>query len=138
MRVIITAILLIVCTSVFAQNPSGCIIVFPYGAIGSYPGVYPTPLGINVPSGQNADIVGLPAYSSSNGIPVSYSCYRNPNPTSTRECAVRVPNGNSYIWYGGVFAQKYYQCPIDENLLYLMIFLVPISFFAIRRFAYIP
>ena len=119
--------------SVLAQNPSGCIIVFPYGAVAAYQGVYPTALGISVPSGQSADIVGKPAYSNSGGIPVSYSCYKNPNPTSTRECAVRVPSGSSYIWYGGVFAQRYYQCPIDDSSLILILSATILGGMILRR-----
>lgn len=121
MKFLFLLILVSLSLSLLAQNPSGCIIVFPYGAVAAYPGVYPTALGINVPSGQSADIVGKPAYSNGGGTSVSYSCYKNPNPTSTRECAVRVPSGSSYIWYGGVFAQKYYQCPIDDSGLILIL-----------------
>ncbi|TKC12160.1 hypothetical protein FA048_00640 [Pedobacter polaris] len=134
MRMFLLIVLISISTYSLAQNPSGCIIVFPYGAVASYPGVYPTALGINVPSGQSADIVGKPAYSNTGGIAVSYSCYKNPNPTSTRQCAVRVPNGgSSYIWYGGVLAQNFYQCPIDDYIPILIVFTAIVGWVVIRK-----
>lgn len=118
--------------SAIAQtNPAGCIIVFPYGAVVAFPNVYTTLTGVSVPTTENADIQGLPVYDGFGAsVAVSYSCYRDPIPNSTRQCVVR---GSSSQWYGGVLAQNYYQCPIDEYISYMLLALAALGFFIIRK-----
>lgn len=118
--------------SAIAQtNPVGCIIVFPYGAVASFPNVYTTLTGFSVPTTESADIQGLPVYDGFGaGVAVSYSCYRDPVPNTTRQCVVR---GTSTQWYGGVFAQNFYQCPIDDYIPYMILALAALGFFIIKK-----
>ena len=123
MKFLLSAILIIFSCNCFAQRQrvNGCIIVYPYLAS---PVVYPNGTGTVVPSGQgyNGDILGKPVYNTSGGVSVLNSCYADPNPTTTRQCAVLigVVNGrNEYA--GGVFAQNYYRCHIDDFIPYLII-----------------
>lgn len=105
----------------------------PYGVITNYPDVYPNRISEFVPSGQNADIVGKPVYDRTNGIKVSYSCYSTRS-YSVRDCAVKVPNSNgTFTYFGGVFAQNYYQCPIDDYVPYIILLFGGIGFIIIRR-----
>lgn len=118
--------------SAIAQtNPSGCIIVFPYGAVASFPNVYTTLTSYSVPTTESADIQGLPVYDGLGAsVAVNYSCYRDPIPNSTRQCVVR---GTSTQWYGGVLAQNFYQCSIDDYIPYMLLALAALGFFIIRK-----
>ncbi len=118
--------------SAIAQtNPTGCIIVFPYGAVAAFPRVYTTLTSYSVPTTESADIQGLPVYDGLGaGVTVSYSCYRDPIPNSTRQCVVR---GTSTQWYGGVLAQNFYQCPIDDYIPYILLAMAALGFSIIRK-----
>ncbi|WP_231461880.1 hypothetical protein [Pedobacter sp. Leaf132] len=136
MKFLITLILISLSLSVFPQqNPSGCIIVFPYGAVSAYPNVYRSVLpGVSVPTNENADIQGKTVYDGQGlSVAVNYTCYKNPNPTTRRECAVRAGNASPYKWYGGVFAQDYYQCPLDDYIPLLILPIGLIGFCYIRN-----
>lgn len=138
MKILLSVLLVVISFNCFAQRQrvNGCIIVYPYGAVTAYPGVYPNPTGSFVPTGQgyNSDIVGKPVYNTSGGVTVAYSCYQDPNPTSTRQCAVLtgVVNGrNEYA--GGVLAQNFYRCPIDDYIPYFVLAFAFLGFVMIKR-----
>jgi hypothetical protein len=116
-------------------NPSGCIIVYPYGTVASYKNVYSTPLpSVSVPAGQAADILGKPVYDGQGvSFAVNLACYRDPVPNTTRECVVRAGTSSPYSWFGGVFAQNYYMCPIDDYIPYLMLLLTGLGFITLRN-----
>lgn len=139
MKISLSVLLTIICFNCFSQRQrvDGCIIVFPYGAVAAFPAVYPNGTGTVVPSGQNynSDIVGKSVYNTTGGVSVQHSCYEDPNPTTTRQCAVliRVVNGrNEYA--GGVFAQNYYRCAIDDYIPYLVIICSMLGFATIRKY----
>lgn len=134
---VLSLVLILMSSYAFGQNPSGCI-VYPYGAVSAYSKVYSNLTGTSVPAGQNADIIGKPVYDggpSGNGpgTAVSLSCYKQPNNTSLRECAVRGGSSGAYVWYGGLFAQNYYTCPIDDHIPYLAFSIIILSVMIIRK-----
>lgn len=134
---VLSLLLIFISSYSFGQNPSGCI-VYPYGAVAAYSKVYSNLTGTNVPSGQNADIVGKPAYdggTSGNGpgTAANLSCYKQPANTALRECAVRGGAAGSYVWFGGVLAQNYFTCPIDVYIPYLMLAVSILSVLIIRE-----
>lgn len=134
MKRLIVILFVFVCELSFAQAPSGCIIVFPYGTVQSYPDVYSNYLpGITVPLTQAADIQGRPVYDGQGSHSfVSYSCFINPSP-SRRDCVVRAGFSPNYRWYGGVFAQNFYQCPIDGYTKFAIFSAAFVGFIFIKR-----
>lgn len=133
MKILITISLIIVTSVTYGQtNYSGCII-YPYGAVSNYTRIYTSSTGTNVPntSTYNADIRGKPVY---NGLgasqPATMSCYRQPSNTSLRECAVQV---DPTTYFGGLLAQNYYTCPIDDDYFIYSIFLGALSILYVRK-----
>ncbi|QXV64564.1 hypothetical protein INP83_15905 [Mucilaginibacter sp. 21P] len=136
MKIVLSFLFVLFVYNAFAQTPQGCIIVYPYGTVPAYPNVYGTLLtGVSVPTTQAADIQGKPVYNGNiSSPPGNYACYINPNPTSKRECAVRGGTSSSnYVWYGGVFAQNYYKCPIDDYLFLLMLPIIGLGLYFLRK-----
>lgn len=115
--------MIFISSAVFGQNPSGCMI-YPYN-FGTYSGrVHQNRLwGVSVPRGAASDIQqGQPVYDGGSPTFVNVSCYKQPSNSSLRECAVRVNDGaGGYYWFGGVFAQALYSCPIDDYIPYMLL-----------------
>ncbi len=122
-------------TSAFGQNPSGCMI-YPYN-FGGYSGrVHQNLLaGASVPPGYAADIQqGQPVYDGGSPTYVDISCYRQPTNTTARECAVKVDFGGGHIdYFGGVFAQNLYSCPLDHWGLIMVLLSGILGFIFIKR-----
>jgi len=138
MKFILCLSLIFVSSYCFSQNPSGCIIVYPYGAVAAYPNVYLNPLiGVSVPTNEQPDIQNKPVYDGQGpSTPVNVSCYRDPSPTTKRECAIRAGLGTTaspFKWYGGVFAQDYYRCPIDDYIPFAVLGFAGLGFVLIRK-----
>lgn len=131
--------------NLYAQNVSGCIIVYPYGAVPTLADIYTIPTGSNVPTTwANTDIHNLPTYSGDvpgvvperGAISTNYPCYTPIVPTTLRQCAVRITNpsiAGGFDYKGGVLAQNFYRCPIDDYV-WLMLFVAGGTvFFFIRK-----
>jgi hypothetical protein len=150
MKHLTLGLFILLCNSVFAQNQSvnGCI-VYPYNAGVSYAGrVFTQNIGFT-PTTQSTsspviapDIMGTAMYNgginiSGPNVPVNVSCYKEPVNTSLRECSVRFQTSNTtpavYSYYGGVLAQNYYACPIDDYIGIFVPFLGILGFLFIKR-----
>ena len=113
------------CKITFAQQ-SGCV-VYNGAAFGGYQNrvVYSTPTGTTF-SACGGGSGTVPQYAANSGSPIISTCpIRPPVPEGFRQCAI----GNQC----GVLLQNYITtCPLDKNIIFLMVLLSAIGYFKIR------
>ncbi|KQN32535.1 hypothetical protein ASE92_18235 [Pedobacter sp. Leaf41] len=152
MKFIFSIVALFSTTISFAQGPSGCIVYDYSSNVPPYSGKVFTQIIGTVPTTTSTsspfiagDIRGTEMYNGGitttgigPNIPVSISCYRQPSNTLLRECAIRFQTANTtpavYSYYGGLRAQNYYSCPIDDYIPYFLFISSIFGFTIIRKY----
>lgn len=151
MKFILLFVLLIASICTYSQGPSGCIL-YPYNSNNPpYSGkVFTQNIG-TVPTTTSTmspfialDIRGTAMYEGGisttvlgPNVSVNISCYKEPTNQTLRECAIRFRANAStpivYSYYGGLLAQNYYNCPLDDYILILILPLGAFGFYTMRK-----